>query len=168
MKTFKRLTNIIFVASSLVFGYTAKVSAQPVQQGIVIDPPSNVRSSPNGSIICAVKSTKQINIYGSSNGWYITDICGETGYIHNSQVRLKSNSSTGGASNVCSVVNIQKGQLAVRFTPGGESKAGLDNGNIVKLLNTQGIWSKVRVLEGPNRAVNGVVGWVNSDYLSCN
>lgn len=68
----------------------------------------------------------------------------------------------------CRVVNIRTGQLAVRSSPNGKSKAGLDNGNTVTLLRQGSApWVSVRVINGPNRAVNGLEGWVNSDYLSC-
>lgn len=70
----------------------------------------------------------------------------------------------------CSVVNIQTGQLALRSTPNGQSKAGLDNGDTVALLTeAEGFnpWVYVRVLAGPNSRVNGLEGWVNSNYLSC-
>jgi RNase P/RNase MRP subunit p29 len=68
----------------------------------------------------------------------------------------------------CTVTNIQTGQLALRSAPNGSSKAGLDNGNTVVLLR-QGSnpWVYVRVIAGPNRRVNGLEGWVNSNYLSC-
>ena len=68
----------------------------------------------------------------------------------------------------CSVVNIQTGQLALRFTPNGKSRAGLNNGNTVALLREgSNPWVYVRVLSGPNSSVNGLEGWVNSNYLSC-
>lgn len=55
---------------------------------IVFDPPSNVRDSPNGEILCSVQTQQTINIYGSSGDWYRTDVCGTTGFIHNSQLRF--------------------------------------------------------------------------------
>jgi hypothetical protein len=68
----------------------------------------------------------------------------------------------------CSVVNIQSGQLALRFSPNGASRAGLNNGNTVAFLNRGGgPWAYVRVINGPNSGVNGLEGWVNSNYLSC-
>jgi hypothetical protein len=68
----------------------------------------------------------------------------------------------------CDVINIKTGQLALRFTPGGKARAGLNNGNVVKWLRDgNSPWVYVRVLQGPNRRVNGLTGWVNSDYLSC-
>ena len=85
-----------------------------------------------------MRAVTKINIYGSSNGWYVTDICGQRGYIHSGQVHLQSSSfSTTGKPIFCSVINIQKGQLAVRFSPNGKSKAGLDNGNTVKILKVK-------------------------------
>jgi hypothetical protein len=67
----------------------------------------------------------------------------------------------------CSVINIQTGQLALRFSPNGKSRAGLNNGNTMVLLKQEGIWAYVRVIGGPNRRVDGLEGWVNSNYLSC-
>jgi hypothetical protein len=69
--------------------------APPVSRfgvGIVFDPPSNVRASPDGSsdIVCAILQKSTIKILGSAgNGWYKTDVCsGTIGYIHRSQVRF--------------------------------------------------------------------------------
>lgn len=68
----------------------------------------------------------------------------------------------------CDVINIKTGQLALRFTPGGKARAGLNNGNVVKWLRDgNSPWIYVRVVQGPNRRINGLTGWVNSDYLSC-
>lgn len=67
----------------------------------------------------------------------------------------------------CLVVGIRTGQLALRFTPNGQSRAGLNNGNIVDVYRQQGIWFYVRVVAGPNSRVTGLEGWVNSNYLSC-
>lgn len=55
----------------------------------------------------------------------------------------------------------------MRYSPGGKSKAGLNNGDIVRLLGGDDYWAYVRVVDGPNSQVNGLEGWVNSDYLSC-
>lgn len=68
----------------------------------------------------------------------------------------------------CVVVNIRTGQLALRESPGGLAKAGLDNGNVVQYLqNSSGAWGYVLVTENPNSAVTGLRGWVNTNYLSC-
>ncbi len=55
---------------------------------IVFDPPSNVRVAPNGAILCAVRARRTINIYGAVGPWYYTDVCGEMGVIHGSQIRF--------------------------------------------------------------------------------
>jgi hypothetical protein len=68
----------------------------------------------------------------------------------------------------CDVVNIESGQLALRFTPNGTAKAGLNNGDQVILRKQQSIWAYVTVINGPNKKVDGLEGWVNSNYLSCN
>jgi hypothetical protein len=67
----------------------------------------------------------------------------------------------------CLVVNIQRGQLAVRSAPGGRSIAGLNNDNAVRFIRQQDKWYYVEVVNGPNSRVNGIRGWVNSDYLEC-
>lgn len=62
--------------------------------GYIIDPPSNVRATPNGRILCVIRQRNApVSIYGStgysdSNGtWYYTDACGVRGVIHSSQFR---------------------------------------------------------------------------------
>ena len=55
---------------------------------LVFDPPSNIRSSPNGAILCSVRSPVYINVYGRSGQWYTTDFCGSPGYIHQGQLRF--------------------------------------------------------------------------------
>lgn len=58
------------------------------RSAIVFDPPSNVRSRPNGTIQCSVRARQEISIYGKEGQWFLTDYCGRTGYIHESQVRF--------------------------------------------------------------------------------
>ncbi|MDY6784397.1 MAG: hypothetical protein SW833_17920 [Cyanobacteriota bacterium] len=58
---------------------------------IVFDPPSNVRKSPNGEILCSVRERATIDIHGSSGSWYYTDVCEEMGMIHSSQITFESN-----------------------------------------------------------------------------
>lgn len=55
---------------------------------IVFDPPSNIRSTPNGNILCSVTSRGTIPIKGREGDWYQTDYCGSLGYIHKGQVRF--------------------------------------------------------------------------------
>jgi len=57
----------------------------------------------------------------------------------------------------CHITNIQTGQLALRFSPSGKSRTGLDNGNAVELLGDEpGVWRYVRVLDGSNGRVDGL------------
>lgn len=82
---------------------------------------------------------------------------------NNSQTTLSSSASP----DKCSVTNIEKGQLAVRKNPDGESIAGLDNDNLVQYLKGEKPWFYIRVINGPNSQVNGKEGWVNANYLNC-
>jgi hypothetical protein len=54
----------------------------------VFNPPSNVRTSPNGTILCSIPQRRTIQTYGSNGSWYYTDACGEIGVIHSSQIRF--------------------------------------------------------------------------------
>ncbi|BAZ41652.1 hypothetical protein NIES4101_76190 [Calothrix sp. NIES-4101] len=71
------------------------------------------------------------------------------------------------ATPICTVTGIQTGQLALRFSPNGKSRAGLNNGNQVVPIQARGNWFYVRVISGPNNRVTGLKGWVNSNYLYC-
>lgn len=135
-------------------------------RAVVFEPPSNVRVTPNGQILCSVKSVTSINTYGSRNGWYLTDVCGRNGYIHHSQIRFQSTSESV-KNPTCLVTNIRTGQLAVRKSPGGESIIGLNNDNVVQYIRGDFPWYYVKVIEGPNQRVNGRMGWVNANYLEC-
>jgi len=57
--------------------------------GVIFDPPSNVRDSPNGNVLCTIDRVMAVVTGGgvTNDGWTRTSICGETGMIHTSQVR---------------------------------------------------------------------------------
>ena len=59
---------------------------------LVFDPPSNIRVSPNGEIVCSVTSKGSIRIYNEVDGWYRTNACGVMGVIHRSQISFDPNS----------------------------------------------------------------------------
>lgn len=62
------------------------VETAEVAVALVFDPPSNIRFSPNGDVMCAVTSKGSIRIYDKVDGWYRTDACGLIGVIHESQI----------------------------------------------------------------------------------
>jgi serine/threonine protein kinase, bacterial len=64
----------------------------------IFAPPSNVRKSPNGEILCSVSQKKLINLYGTTGSWYYTDICGSMGVIDASQISLQATSATPSAT----------------------------------------------------------------------
>ncbi|MBW4694692.1 MAG: hypothetical protein KME27_23325 [Lyngbya sp. HA4199-MV5] len=55
---------------------------------VVFDPPSNIRVSPNGAILCKIQKISSINIFNSNGEWYYTDYCGNIGVIHSSQIKF--------------------------------------------------------------------------------
>ncbi len=63
-------------------------SASDSTVATVFDPPSNVRVSPNGAVLCSIPNRRTINVYGSTGSWYYTDACGDMGVIHSSQIRF--------------------------------------------------------------------------------
>lgn len=66
--------------------YLRKLGGGFVDSMYVPNPPSNVRYSPNGPVQCVIRAPRWIGIFDYSNGWYRTDACGSTGFIHESQV----------------------------------------------------------------------------------
>jgi hypothetical protein len=67
----------------------------------------------------------------------------------------------------CRVDYLQQGQLAVRNSPGGEARAGLDNGDIVEIYRQQGEWSCIRIIRPGGDRLAGIEGWVNNNYINC-
>lgn len=54
---------------------------------LVTDPPSNIRATPNGKILCSVTIKDQkLSILSKDGEWFKTNYCGSTGYIHQDQV----------------------------------------------------------------------------------
>ena len=60
----------------------------------VPNPPSNIRTAPDGKILCTVKEKAQITLRGTSNikdkngEWLYTDYCGKIGFIHSTQIQM--------------------------------------------------------------------------------
>ena len=55
---------------------------------VVFSPPSNVRATPNGVILCTLEATGNLSVFSSTGDWYYTDACGSFGVIHSSQIRF--------------------------------------------------------------------------------
>jgi serine/threonine protein kinase, bacterial len=58
-------------------------------KAITISPPTNIRESPNGKILCSINKILTINTYGASDSWYRTDACGEMGVVHKGQLKFE-------------------------------------------------------------------------------
>jgi serine/threonine protein kinase, bacterial len=59
-----------------------------VVKAIVFAPPTNIRESPDGKILCSVNKRVTINTYGVSDSWYKTDVCGSMGVIQADQLKF--------------------------------------------------------------------------------
>lgn len=59
---------------------------------VVHTPPTNIRQSPDGKILCVIKEKKQIIVDGTTNisdkdgEWIMTKACGKPGVVHTSQI----------------------------------------------------------------------------------
>ena len=73
---------------SVVCSYSAAENDSLSQVALVYAPPSNVRATANGRVLCSISGRSYINIYSYSAGWYETDACGQVGVIHESQVQF--------------------------------------------------------------------------------
>lgn len=59
------------------------------RKAVVFDPPSNVRTKPDGNkVLCTVEAKRTIKVSGTGE-WLKTDACGKQGYIHRKQLRFK-------------------------------------------------------------------------------
>ena len=72
----------------LLIGFAVVSSNLYARDAWVFKPPSNVRDSPYGRVICQVRTPQYINVFGRNGDWYVTDFCGVTGMIHQSQVEV--------------------------------------------------------------------------------
>ncbi|MGA9378070.1 MAG: SH3 domain-containing protein [Phormidium sp.] len=135
-----------------------------------------LRFTPNGKSRAGLDNGNSVALLREgSNPWVYVRVLSEPnssvngleGWV-NSNYLSCSGASNQGRSEDCSVINIQSGQLALRFTPNGRSRAGLNNGNTLSLIKTgPEPWVYVRVIRGPNSRINGLEGWVNYNYLNC-
>lgn len=133
-----------------------------------------LRSAPTGKSKAGLDNGDTVALLRSGSGvWrYVRVISGPNRAVNGLEGWVNSNyiacnGTNNPAQESCEVVNIQSGQLALRVAPNGKSRAALNNGNMVRSLRGSGVWRYVSVVQGPNRGVNGLEGWVNSNYLSC-
>ncbi len=99
MKCLAKLVTLTSLVACSLISQPVRASTVVEADALVIDPPSNVRATPNGRVMCQVKQRKVIQVFhwslmtgeGSpSNGWYSTNACGQDngGWIHYSQIKL--------------------------------------------------------------------------------
>jgi hypothetical protein len=62
---------------------------------VIIDPPTNIRATPNGAVLCVARTRGAVvnilgstGVYDNNGSWYYTDYCGRQGVIHSSQIRF--------------------------------------------------------------------------------
>lgn len=64
----------------------------PSTSALIVDPPTNIRATPNGKVVCVISSRTWIGIVNSpsiadKNGvWYRTSACGGIALVHSSQI----------------------------------------------------------------------------------
>ena len=80
---------IIAVTIAALLGYGLFAHKQPVKQPtktIVISHRANVRSAPNGKILCQVEPNEVLKTIGSEGLWEKVKACGSQGFVHRSLV----------------------------------------------------------------------------------
>jgi len=63
-------------------------SSSPIGDAIISTPPADVLSSPNGEVVCSLRSLMTISVNGSRGDWLYTNACGTRGVIHARNVTL--------------------------------------------------------------------------------
>jgi serine/threonine protein kinase, bacterial len=63
-------------------------SNSDVAKATIFAPPTNVRESPDGKILCVINKKLTINTYGVNNSWYKTDVCGAMGVVQAEQLKF--------------------------------------------------------------------------------
>jgi serine/threonine protein kinase len=110
----------------------------------VIDPPSNVRAAPNGSIVCAIPTVMDISVFNPNGDWYQTDACATVGYIHRSQIQFKNAASEPSPK----VSSTASGQLAtvidppsnIRVQPNGAILCSISSVQSIRVSSSSGDW----------------------------
>jgi hypothetical protein len=120
----------------------------------------------NGNIVTLLQQGSSPWIYVQVN-YANSGVTGLKGWVNGNYLACEEGNNTPNPVNSCEVVGIQTGQLALRYSPNGRSRAGLNNGNVVKIIRYGNRpWVYVSVISA-NRGIRGLQGWVNSNYLSC-
>ena len=122
-----------------------------VGSALVIDPPSNVRSQPNGPIICAVKDVQTIQIGVSQGDWYLTNYCGDLGFIHMSQLNFRTQTAL--------VIDPPSN---VRSQPNGPLICAVPQQMPIQVFNPEGDWYRT------NFCQSGSIGFIHRSQLSFN
>jgi hypothetical protein len=84
-------TNLVKPTSDATQRMLDRVCSHLVRTVRVFNPPSQVRSQPNGTIFCTIQNPQTITIYGEHTdykGWFYTNACGKLGIIHKSQIQI--------------------------------------------------------------------------------
>jgi serine/threonine protein kinase, bacterial len=63
-------------------------SNSEIAKATIFIPPTNVRESPDGKILCVINKKLTINTYGVNNSWYKTDVCGAMGVVQAEQLKF--------------------------------------------------------------------------------
>ena len=149
------LTVVLTLSSTSVFADTT---------GVVTASTLNVRKGPSTKYnkIGSLYKNKSIKILDESKGWYKINLNGKSGWVSNSYVKVKNNSTevTTDQSNKKGVVTVST--LNVRKGPSTKySRIGsLYKDKSITILGEQNGWYKINL--------NGRYGWVSKEYIKIN
>jgi hypothetical protein len=123
----------------------AGTSARADDFGIVFDPPSNVRASPDlsSAIQCTVTvKNRTIKTYSTNGPWFETDACGQRGWIHTTQIHTYTQA------------RVKTAQASVRKTTSTSAVVLCKADGGVRVTKHQGNWFATDYCGG--------LGWINA------
>ncbi|AFY37066.1 serine/threonine protein kinase [[Leptolyngbya] sp. PCC 7376] len=133
---------------------------QSRELAVVFEPPSNVRVSPNGTILCAINNQATINIYDASGDWYETDACGAMGVIHISQIKWQDAQAAAIAPQLSEtgVALVFDPPSNIRESPKGNILCAVEAVTHINIFNSSGEWFETDFC--------GVMGVIHSSQLT--
>jgi len=151
----KKLITAMTTGLALAFAYSNSANADIAT---VFAPPSNIRATPDGKIICSVKTVKPISVYDYSNGWYKTDVCGRTGYIHKSQLHFEqAEKKTPSGTSSAGAAVVFDPPSNVRATPNGEILCSIRTVKTINVYGSKNGWYETDAC--------GKTGYINKSQL---
>lgn len=134
-------------------------SASAAGEALVFDPVSNVRASPNGSILCKIENVKKIEILRYDDNWFSTNACGKMGVIHKSQLKFTDVKIDGSEKRVTlKVATVFDPVSNVRDSPNGKLLCKIEEVKNIRVSKYNNEWFKTYTC--------GKLGYIHKSQIS--